>query len=196
MKVLLVSDVESKYIWDFFDKERFKDIELIISCGDLKSIYLSFLVTMINAPLIYVRGNHDEYYITNPPEGCQCIDGTIFKFNNLNIVGFGGSYKYNNGVFQYTENEMRNRYNRLKRQIKFQGGIDILVTHAPAFKISDGEDLCHTGFQVFNYIIDKYRPKYFFHGHQHLDYNANLKRIRTLESTTIVNSYDYYIIDI
>lgn len=196
MKLLLVSDVESKYIWDFFDRNKFKDIELIISCGDLKSYYLSFLVTMINAPLIYVRGNHDSSYITNPPEGCQCIDDLIFKFKNLNILGLGGSYRYNNGNFQYSEKEMLDRYKKLKFGIKRQGGIDILVTHAPAYKISDGNDLCHTGFKVFRHIIDKYKPKYFFHGHQHLSYNSNLKRIRTLKYTTIVNSYDYYIIDI
>jgi len=46
VKVLLVSDIESKYIWDYFDKERFKDIELIISCGDLKESYLEFLTTI------------------------------------------------------------------------------------------------------------------------------------------------------
>ncbi len=196
MKILLVSDVESKFIWNFFDKDKFKDVDLIISCGDLKASYLSFLVTMINAPLVYVRGNHDKDYIKNPPEGCECIEDTIFKFKNFNIVGFGGSYRYNNGIFQYTEKEMRDRYNKLKFNIKLQGGIDILVTHAPAYRISDGNDICHTGFKVFNYIIGKYKPKYFFHGHQHLSYNANLKRIRTLKYTTIINSYDYYIIDI
>ena len=197
MKLLLVSDVESKYIWDYFDKDKFKDIELVISCGDLKSCYLSFLVTMINTPLIYVKGNHDSDYILNPPEGCQCIDDSIYRFKNLNFVGLGGSYKYNNsGGFQYTEKKMMNRFKKLKLNIKHQGGIDILVTHAPAYKISDGEDLCHTGFKIFKSIIDEYKPEYFFHGHQHLNYDAKLKRIRTFKYTTIVNSYNYYIIDV
>lgn len=36
MKILVVSDEKSTYIWDYFDASKFKDIELIISCGDLK----------------------------------------------------------------------------------------------------------------------------------------------------------------
>ena len=47
MKILVVSDIESKFIWDHFDPERFRDVKMIISCGDLSARYLSFLVTMI-----------------------------------------------------------------------------------------------------------------------------------------------------
>ena len=73
MKILLVSDQESKFIWDHFDASRFMDIDLIISCGDLKSEYLSFLVTMVNKPLLFVHGNHDTEYTRKPPEGCESI---------------------------------------------------------------------------------------------------------------------------
>jgi len=86
VKILVVSDEESKYIWDHFDPERFKDIELIISCGDLNAKYLSFLVTMIPAPLYYVHGNHDKGYEKNPPLGCVCIDDRLVEFKGLRIL--------------------------------------------------------------------------------------------------------------
>ena len=70
MKLLLVSDKEESYIWDHFDMERFKDIDFILSCGDLSADYLSFLVTMVNKPLFYVPGNHDKTFVRTPPEGC------------------------------------------------------------------------------------------------------------------------------
>ena len=35
MKILLLADVESKYLWDYFEKEKLDGIDLIISCGDL-----------------------------------------------------------------------------------------------------------------------------------------------------------------
>ena len=79
MKILIVSDEESRFIWDWFDKERFKDIELIISAGDLKAAYLEFLVTMIPAPLFYVPGNHDKIFRKHPPEGCIDIGGQIIS---------------------------------------------------------------------------------------------------------------------
>ena len=37
MKILLLADEESKYLWDFFEKEKLDGIDLIISCGDLKA---------------------------------------------------------------------------------------------------------------------------------------------------------------
>ena len=38
MKILLVSDKENDHIWDHFDPQRFKDVDLIISCGDITKI--------------------------------------------------------------------------------------------------------------------------------------------------------------
>ena len=52
MKLLLLSDKESPSLWDYYQPGRLDGIDLILSCGDLKSNYLSFLVTMGRAPLL------------------------------------------------------------------------------------------------------------------------------------------------
>lgn len=195
MKILLVADVESSYIWDYYHEEKFRDIDLIISCGDLKAEYLSFLVTMINAPLFYVPGNHNKKYLMNPPEGCECIDNKMITFKGIRILGLGGSHSYNYGPFQYTEKQMRRRISSLKFKLWWNKGFDILVTHSPAFGVGDGEDQCHTGFKCFLDILDKYNPKYFFHGHEHLNYGIKNKRKRQYKNTTVVNGYEYYIIE-
>ena len=67
MRILAIADVESKALWDYYEPERVKGLDLIISCGDLAPEYLEFLVTMANCPLLYVHGNHDNRYINNPP---------------------------------------------------------------------------------------------------------------------------------
>lgn len=195
MNILTVSDHESKYIWDYFDKERFKDIDLVISCGDLKSKYLSFLVTMIHVPLIYVHGNHDVRYDRTPPEGCINIEDTIYVHEGIRILGLGGSYKYSDSAHQYNEKEMCKRVKKLKRLIQKHDGFDILVTHSPAFGKGDGEDLPHRGFECFNELLEKYEPKYFIHGHQHLNYDRKQKRIRQHNDTTIINAYEYHILN-
>lgn len=194
MKILLVSDSEEPYIWDYFDRERFGDIELVLSCGDLKSEYLSFLVTMINAPLFYVHGNHDRSYIKKPPEGCESIDGKLVTYNGIRLLGLGGSFCYSGEEFQYTEKEMEKRVKKLRIPLWKSKGFDILVTHAPAFGLGDGTDLCHTGFKTFNTLMDKYSPKYFLHGHQHLNYGQQ-QRIRQYASTTVINGYGYHILE-
>lgn len=33
--------------------------DLVVSCGDLPSDYLEYLVSSLNVPLVYVPGNHD-----------------------------------------------------------------------------------------------------------------------------------------
>ncbi|NLK22360.1 MAG: metallophosphoesterase [Epulopiscium sp.] len=194
MKILVVSDKESSYIWDHFDRERFKDIDLILSSGDLKSEYLSFLVTMIKAPLFYIHGNHDGRYAVKEPLGCTAIDDKIVVHNNIRILGLGGSQAYNNGPFQYTEKEMEQRVKKLKRALKKNDGFDILLTHSPAYELGDGDDLCHIGFKVFISLLDKYSPKYFIHGHQHLNYGLQ-KRYLTYKDTSIINAYEYHIFE-
>lgn len=194
MKILLVSDEESKYIWDFFQEDKFSDIDLILSCGDLKQDYLSFLVTMIKAPLFYVHGNHDCGYLRRPPEGCQCIDGKFVQYKGIRILGLGGSMKYKEKPFLYTEHEMKKRINKLKFKLFLNKGCDIIITHAAPKDISDEKDLCHEGFKCFVDLMDKYSPKYFFHGHVHLSYGMK-PRIVKYNNTTVVNAYDHYIIE-
>ncbi|MFL0268493.1 metallophosphoesterase family protein [Candidatus Clostridium radicumherbarum] len=195
MKILLVSDEESPFIWDFFQPEKFRDIDLIISCGDLDAKYLSFLVTMIKAPLFYVPGNHDVRYINEPPEGCDNIDGNLVKFKNLRILGLGGSHKYSNASCQYTEKEMGRRILKLQPKLFLNKGFDILVTHAPAFGIGDENDSCHRGFKSFINLMDKYSPSFFFHGHVHLNYGRK-PRFNKYKNTKIINAYEYNIVEL
>ncbi|MDE5864569.1 MAG: metallophosphoesterase [Lachnospiraceae bacterium] len=196
MKILVLADEESKYLWDYFEKKKLEGIDLIISCGDLKPQYLSFLATYSKAPVLYVHGNHDAAYKTTPPEGCICIDDRIYVHNGIRIMGLGGSKKYNYGAFQYSEREMRSRVHKLCLKLLRHKGFDILVTHAPAYQFNDGEDLPHSGFQVFRELLDKYKPKFFLHGHVHLSYSWNQQReCMYNEYTTVINGFERYVFE-
>ena len=98
MKILAISDEESKYLWEFFDKSKLKGVDLIISCGDLDPYYLSFLATFSTAPVLYVRGNHDKVYKKIPPDGCICIEDKIYVHEGVRILGLGGSMRYNKEI--------------------------------------------------------------------------------------------------
>lgn len=80
MRILVIADIESKALWDYFDKSMLENVDLIVSCGDLNPKYLSFLATFTKAPVIYVRGNHDANYEMTPPDGCICIEDDILSF--------------------------------------------------------------------------------------------------------------------
>ena len=110
MKILLLADEESKYLWDYFEKEKLDGIDLIISCGDLKAEYLSFLATFTTVPVLYVHGNHDVHYDRKAPDGCVCIDDAVFVYKGLRIAGLGGSMSYSMRKYQYTERQMYQRW--------------------------------------------------------------------------------------
>ena len=196
MRILLLSDEESPYFWDHFRREKLDGIDLILSCGDLKSDYLSFLVTMGHAPLLYVHGNHDGGYEKFPPEGCDCVDGDLVTVKGLRILGLGGSMLYNGGPHQYSEEQMRRRVRKLRRQIRRAGGTDILLTHAPARGLGDEDDPAHRGFEVFRELIDELKPRYHVHGHVHLRYGANREPVMQYGGTTLINACGYYILDL
>ncbi len=196
MNILVLADEESKYLWDYFEKSKLDGVDLIISCGDLNPQYLSFLATFAKVPILYVHGNHDAIYETTPPDGCICIDDDLYVYNGIRILGLGGSQCYNFGAYQYSEKEMRSRIFKLRRKLRKYGGFDILVTHAPALELNDGEDLPHKGFQAFRDLLDKYKPKYFLHGHVHLTYNWQQQRICTYnDTTTVINAYERYLFE-
>ena len=150
MKILAVSDVPSDKYYEYYRPGMLKEFDLILSCGDLRSEYLEFLTTVVNVPLLYVRGNHDGRYDVKPPEGCVDIDDQVYNFRGLRILGLGGSYRYHGGPDMYTEKEMQKRIRKLKGTLLFTGGFDILLTHAPAEGYGDLDDLPHAGFDDRN----------------------------------------------
>ncbi len=194
MKILVIADEESKSLWDFWDKSKVADIDLILSCGDLNAEYLTFLVTMSNVDVIYIHGNHDEDYDRKPPEGCICIDDKIINYRGVRIFGLGGSMKYKPGKYQFTEKQMKKRIRKSWFKLLWNNVFDILLTHSPAAGINDMQDLTHRGFECFNQLIAKYKPKFFIHGHVHLSYGKS-KRSQTVGETTVVNAFEKYIIE-
>ena len=79
---------------------------------------------------------------------------------------------------------------KLRFQLFRRRGFDILVTHAPAYQLNDGRDLPHQGFQVFRSLLEKYKPKFFLHGHVHLTYGVNHKRYDKYQDTHVINAYE------
>lgn len=207
MKILLISDKVIEHIYSNSIADRMKDIDFIISCGDLPAYYLEFILTTLNKPLFYVRGNHDADRICTEkgiksglPEGCTNLDQKIIEYNNVILMGLEGSMRYSSGNYQYTEFQMCWKINRLKpelyaNRILKKRYVDILITHAPPFNVHDGKDLCHRGFECFNKFIKRFRPKYLIHGHIHT-YGTGKKWMTAVGSTKVINAYGYRIIEI
>ena len=228
MKILLISDHEEEYLWDNWTSataKKLSDVSLILSAGDLHPLYLEFLVTMLNVPLVYVRGNHDGLYGEEPPEGCDNADGNIVEVvtgrgeseRKLRILGFGGSMRYNDDSGEmYTEEEMRARIRYAERALRKRRAVDaifsfgkgagragadcrpafdILLTHAPCRGYGDMDDLPHRGFECFNYLLNKYSPQLHCYGHVHQEYGGLKRQIEHPSGTLLINGSGWQIID-
>ncbi len=133
MKILSISDKIVDVIYSPACREKFPDVDLLISCGDLPYYYVEYVLTILDKPLYYVRGNHAstvEYAqqgARTEPRGAidlhrkalteknlifAGVEGnagrlkTSLPFKHLILAGVEGSIRYNTGDHQYTQGEM------------------------------------------------------------------------------------------
>jgi Icc-related predicted phosphoesterase len=216
LKILCISDQIDPQIYSPQIKERFADIDLILSAGDLPHDYLDFIISSLNKPLFFVFGNHHtedlKHYrkLWNSPLfvqyaheylGCGAVHlGTkVTKEGNFIVAGLGGSMRYNDGCNQYTDFEMFLEAVKLVPQLLwnriFHGRyVDILLTHAPPKGIHDKQDRCHCGFKAYLWFMKVFKPKFLVHGHIHL-YDLCDNRCTKWENTTVINAFNHYIIE-
>lgn len=200
VKILFVSDTVMPQLESAVNLRRqYSAVELLVSCGDMPSVYLEFITSVLNVPLFYVRGNHDDSYKEKPPGG-EDLHARLIEFGGLSFYGLEGSIRYNNSPVQYTDGEMGRLVlgaaPRLRlRRMRYGHGVDVLVTHSPAKGIHDAEDRPHHGFKALLRFMDWYHPRYMVHGHVHTYDRRVVTRSRYSE-TDIININPWTILDI
>ena len=190
MQILVLADDPVPRLWSEYGKDTLRQADLILSCGDLPSAYLSYLTCFSSAPVVYVHGNHDHNYDKKPPEGCINAEGHVVLVKGIRILGLGGSMRYRPEVpCMYTEEEMAARIRKLRLELKRSRGFDLLLAHSPIAGLGDQEDLPHRGFECFKPLLSQYRPRIMFHGHVHQAYSgANFRREREWDGIPVINA--------
>jgi len=213
-KILCVADEVDLLVYSSSVKERFGDVDLVLSAGDLPGEYLGFIAAMLNKPLISVAGNHDPE--DRPPRtsvmggeslfpeqekdraGLGRLSFRIRKEEGVSVLGLPGSMLYSGGPNQYSDHSMWLRIVFLApllffRRLLMGRGVDVILAHAPPKGIHDGKDPCHRGFTAFRWLIDLAAPAYFVHGHVHV-YDSRELREKRLGATTVVNVYGHRVL--
>jgi len=201
MKVLAVSDVEVPYLQSSAVREKFQGANLIISCGDLPFDYLEYLADSLNVTVYYVFGNHQTTLVSVEGRRLRLngginLDGLcVHDPSGLILAGLEGSLRYNDGVYQYSQTQMWWKVFKLlpalyASNIRTGRYVDVLVTHAPPWRMGDGSDLPHQGFKAFRWLIIHFKPILHLHGHVHL-YRQDDNISRKLYSTIIMNAYGF-----
>lgn len=205
-KILAVSDIESQYIYRAICGEKLKDIDFIISCGDLPYYYLEYIVSMANKDLYYVRGNHahkveigDNRKSSDPQGAINLHLKSMRTETGISLAGIEGSLLYNFGPHQYTQNQMWQMVFKLVPRLfinymRYNRFLDIFVTHAPPWQINDQQDLPHQGIKAFRWLLKVFKPLYHLHGHTH-DFLKNTNIKTKFSDTEVINVTGYQIIE-
>ncbi len=219
IKILAVSDRESASLENILKKNPAisKNLDYLISCGDLGKDYLTYLSGSLNLELMFVYGNHDVRQKESPcriqPAAFNSrialpgsnLHKNFIKRGEYSLIGFEGSRWYNGQGTQYEEKEMKSHVNSLLKKIKLKhmfGKISgkpknplIVVSHAPIADVHDLKDPCHKGFNCFKTVIEKLQPVLWLHGHIHQP-SLLKNQATTYESTRIINVCEYRFISI
>ena len=203
MNLLTVSDVESSLIYNPRIRERFNDIDLVISCGDLSYFYLEYIISTLDIPLYFVRGNHardiEHGYggTRTSPWGAVNLHRKVLRdrSSGLLLSGIQGCLRYNQGSYQYSQTEMWLLVMlmvpaMLSNKIRYGRYLDIFVSHAPPWGIHDDTDLAHQGIKAFLWLVRVFQPTYHLHGHIHIYHPGTISKTR-LGKTLIYNTYGF-----
>ncbi|MCC6147342.1 MAG: metallophosphoesterase [Anaerolineaceae bacterium] len=202
MKILAVSDQEIDAIYSPQIKSRFGDVDLVIGCGDLPYYYLEYIISMLDVPLYFVRGNHAyllEYGAGQPraaPWGAIDLHRRLVRDDSgLLLAGIEGSLRYNAGPYQYEQFDMWAMVllltpGLLVNKLRFGRYLDIFVTHAYPWQIHDLPDRPHRGAKAFRWFVQVFQPAFHLHGHIHL-YRRDAIRETRLNRTRIINTFGY-----
>lgn len=214
LRILTVSDKVEPVLYGPYARERVGKVALILACGDLPYDYLDYVASMLDAPLYYVHGNHDQVAEpqTDDPDASRASRRTPFNWavnlhgrrkydQGLLLAGLEGCRQYKPGApFQYTEAQVQRQAaalgaSLLLNKVRHGRYLDILITHAPPHGIHDGKDLPHQGFVAYLELLRRFHPTVMVHGHHHVYHRCD-----GMESdhagTRIINTYGYRILEL
>jgi Icc-related predicted phosphoesterase len=201
MKILSISDVSLPIIYSPQIRQRFPDVDLVIACGDLPYYYTEYVISALDKPLFYVRGNHDKPLEVSQegdrggPAGGTDLHRRLVYHEGVLMAGIEGCLRYRDGPYQYSQTEMwwmvftlipGLYWNRLRRG-RF---LDIFVTHASPHGVHDKPDLPHQGIKAFRWFDCVFRPAIHLHGHIHI-YNPETETETLLGETRVINTFGY-----
>ncbi len=207
MKILSISDKIVSFIYSPQVKLKYGHVDFVIACGDLPYYYQEYIVSTLDVPLFYVRGNHDpvkEYSETGAytgPQGGTDLHRSVIHFKGVLFAGVEGCIRYNQrAVFMYSQRQMwQHVFGLIPRlwlnRLRYGRYLDVFVTHAPPKGIHDKSDLPHQGVNAFRWFIRVFKPKYHFHGHTHI-YRPDEPRQTHFHETQVINAYQYFETDL
>ena len=171
MKVIAIADDDS-----LVGHLEATQADLLISLGDIWDATIERAHEKYGcSEILAVRGNHDTAAPFKEP--VKDLHLAVAAVDGITFGGFGGSWKYKpRGHHLYEQWEVEKALTSFPR-------VDVFIAHNSPRGIHERDGEVHQGFDAFLNYIERARPRYFLHGHQHLNQRS------TLGSTEVIGVF-------
>ena len=153
IRFLAASDIEEPALTHAANRESLGTLDGILGCGDLDPEWLTFLADAFNAPLVYVRGNHDRggEWEEHPLRAPAWLDaGRVDRLAGIAVVGMGWPGLFEAGNRRRPWLAWRQAAAIARRVVRDRLGRHgepfVVISHVPPAGIGDAPDPYHKGF--------------------------------------------------
>jgi len=157
MRIVAIADDDS--LVGHLEEDK---VDVLLSLGDLWDNSIEKARDRyLPSKVLGVRGNHDTDGAF--PPFVTPLHFTVETFGGLVFGGFNGSWKYKNKGHHMFEQEY------VSRILRAFPKVDVFIAHNSPWGIHERDSDIHQGFRGFLDYIERARPSYFIHGHQHMN---------------------------
>ena len=189
IRFLVASDEPEQALTYAVNREALGALDGILGCGDLEPEWLMFLADAFNAPLVYVRGNHDHTgsWRERPLLVPRWLEaGRIDHLAGIPIVGleWPGVDAPDNQRRPWLAWRQTLRIARRLVQARLWRSPVLVISHVPPTGVGDAPaDAYHVGFDAYRWLLGRLRPPLWLHGHTT---TASVERLVERSGPTVV----------
>jgi uncharacterized protein len=168
IRLLAVSDQIDPVLEDERSRRAVGPVDLIVGCGDLDCEDLSFLADGFNAPLVYVRGNHDADDRWEASTG-YCPDavpsGAVRREAGLLLAGLSWPGRRGPRALRSERGAWSQSFRLALRRLGRHEPL-IVLSHVPPLGTGDIPSTgFHRGFRGYSWLRRRLGPPLWLHGH-------------------------------
>jgi Icc-related predicted phosphoesterase len=192
IRLLAASDMREPAMEVEANRLAIAPVDAVIGCGDLDPHWLAFLADAFEAPLVYVRGNHDhggdwDEHDSVVPEPLG--SGAVTRLAGIVIGGLewpagdrGNRRRPDLAWWQALRLALRRARSGVGRWSEPM----VVISHAAPEGAGDvPSELYHRGFGAYRWLLDRFRPPLWLHGHTT---TASVTELQVAAgSTTVIN---------
>jgi hypothetical protein len=173
IRLLAASDMTDPTLDHAANREQLGRIDAIVGAGDLEPDYLAFLGDAFNAPIAYVRGNHDRggawagapAHAPLPLPSGRLIDVEGITVVPLEWPGLGQDLAPRDELRAWLD-VLRAEVGLLRRGPRRRSAPILVVSHAPPRGVGDAAaDPYHVGYAGYRWLLERHEPPLWLHGH-------------------------------